>query len=105
MAERGLELGRRLEDSVFRLLRRLEELKEEKVRLEAECGRLSAELDRQREEVVKARQELVVYKMATTLGGGTAGISKEASAATQDTKRRIALIVREIDKCIALLSR
>ena len=105
MAERGLELGKALEDRVFRLLEKLKELKAEKVRLEAECGKLRAEQERQREEVAKARQELVAYKMATALGGATEGGGAGASAASQDTKRRIALIVREIDKCIALLSR
>lgn len=68
--------------------------------LETQVQDLQRELQEAQRDANEARRELNCCKAAITLGGDPASL---ACGSSEDVKRRIDRMVREIDKCIALL--
>lgn len=64
--------------------------------LEAENKALVTKVGSMNEELDRLREENKVLKMASAIKGETENIS--------DTKRKISQMVREIDRCIAMLN-
>ncbi len=78
------------------LNQRTEKAEEEKMTLKKMIGDLSEQLDSKQQEIEKLEEENGKLRMANSLSGG--------GEAVTETKLKINELVREIDKCIALLN-
>lgn len=91
------ELIVELKDKINKLVARYKGLEAEVKLLEEEKGRLAEQLELVNNDYVNLEQRFNNLKLTNDLvSGATEG---------GDTKKRINQIVREIDKCIALLNR
>lgn len=72
-------------------------LRESKHDLENENTRLNAVIEQQKAEIESFNEKIKMLKMAKSLEGGSSG--------DKDMKLKINELVREIDKCIALLNK
>lgn len=70
-------------------LDRIQSLEDDKRKLEGKMGGLN-------EEILRLKEENKVLKMASAIKGDEENVS--------ESKRRISQLVREIDRCIALLN-
>lgn len=86
----------RISDKVDQLHERLMRLSEEKKALEKTIGELSNQLDQKQSEITSLTEENGKLKLAGSLAG-------EGENKTE-MKLKINELVREIDKCIALLN-
>ncbi|WP_430817286.1 hypothetical protein [Carboxylicivirga sp. RSCT41] len=97
MTDPNSELIVELKEKINRLVQQYQSLKSEVQLLEDEKSRLISQLESASKEYNNLEQRFNNLKLSKELVAG----STEAS----DTKKRISQIVREIDKCIALLNR
>jgi hypothetical protein len=97
MEEQINELLKHLRDRQLQLIAYHEKAKHERVELLAENQNLKDEITRQYEEVRELEERNKKLQLAEAFKG--------SSADTNDAKLKIGRIVREIDKCIALLNR
>lgn len=97
MAQSNIELARELEEKVKQLLVSYKSLKDKNLALQADNAKLSAELATAKQAYADLDDRFNTYRLTVAVTGD--------SDATTDAKRRINLLVREIDKCIALLNR
>lgn len=97
MAQSNIELAKILEEKVTLLLARYKALKDKNLALQNENAELMAELSAAKQAYSELDDRFATYRMTVAITGD--------SDATTDAKRRINLLVREIDKCISLLNR
>ena len=97
MEERVNELLKRLRDKQLQLIAYYEKTQREYIELLAENRRNKDEIARQYEKIRELEEKNKKLQLA--------GAFKSSSAGTNDAKLKIGRIVREIDKCIALLNR
>jgi hypothetical protein len=97
MEERVNELLKRLRSRQLQLIAYYEKTQRECVELLAEKQRDKEEMVRQYERIKELEEKNKKLQLAEAFKG--------SSADTNDAKLRIGRIVREIDKCIALLNR
>jgi len=97
MTDPNNELIVELKDKINRLVQQYQGLKSEVQLLENEKDKLTSQLEEASNEYKNLEQRFNNLKLTKDLVAG----STEAG----DTKKRIGQIVREIDKCIALLNR
>ena len=97
MSEAG-ELIRKIETRINALEQRLLLLKNENQELRENCDLLKRELADSKQSIANLEKEKEVLKMARNLTSAEEGDSSQA-------KDRIGALVREIDKCIALLNK
>ena len=97
MTNPNSELIVELKDKINRLVQQYQSLKSEVQMLENEKDKLTSQLEVASNEYHNLEQRFNNLKLTKDLVAG----STEAG----DTKKRISQIVREIDKCIALLNR
>lgn len=97
MADSKVELANQLKQKINMLISRYEELKSQNLLLVTENERLNSELSEMKSEYAQLDDKFSTYKLSQSF------VDKSGNAT--DTKKRINQIVREIDKCIALLNR
>ncbi len=85
-----------ISEKIELLNQRTEKAEEEKLTLKKMIGDLSEQLDSKQHEIEKLEEENGKLRMANSLSGG--------GEAVTETKLKINELVREIDKCIALLN-
>lgn len=90
------ELGEQLERNVGRLLGRVNDLTVERDELRLQLQRQKQLTERVRADAAKTRRELEASHLANAI----AAAGPEAS---QEARKRVNQLVREIDQCIALL--
>lgn len=100
MSTGSIELGNELENKVLALIAKVNELKDANAKLESRIANLESELDIARSQVAESRRELDTCKLGLALRGSRL---MSTAMSSDEAKRRINLMVREIDKCIALL--
>jgi len=91
-----LEAIHLLEDKLKKLLSRYEFLKEENQVLLQNNARLHVLLQEKAQELNRKHEQYKLLKLAKTIEGSNEN--------TRETKLKINTLVREIDKCIALLN-
>jgi uncharacterized membrane protein len=97
MEEQVNELLKRLRSKQLELIAYYEKTRREYIELLAERQRDKAEMARQYEQIKELETKNKKLQLAEAFKG--------SSADTDDAKLKIGRIVREIDKCIALLNR
>jgi hypothetical protein len=97
MEERANEMLKRLRDKQLQLIAYYERAKREYVELLAEHQKSKDEIVRQYETIKALEEKNKKLQLAEAFKG--------SSADTNDAKLKIGRIVKEIDKCIALLNR
>ncbi len=97
MEETALDIVEQLKNKCIRLIDRYEQTKTETVRLHQELETLKEELQRERAFITVLKEKNKRLQLAEAF--------KVASEDTNDAKMKIGRLVREIDKCIALLNR
>lgn len=85
-----------IESKVDKLLKKHKKAEEEKLALEKEVKELKAQLEKQREAVEELKAKNTLIKLAKSLN--------DTNEKSSDVKLKINQLVREIDRCIALLS-
>lgn len=100
MSTGSIELGNELENKVLALIAKVNELKDANAKLESCIANLESELDIARSQAAESRRELDTCKLGLALRGSRL---MSTAMSSDEAKRRINLMVREIDKCIALL--
>lgn len=100
MSTGSIELGNELENKVLALIAKVNELKDANAKLESRIANLESELDIARSQTAESRRELDTCKLGLALRGSRL---MSTAMSSDEAKRRINLMVREIDKCIALL--
>ena len=80
-----------------RVIAQHEKIEAQLAMLSAERDSLKAELRKQQEENIALKAELQRLRLAQSLGGNTADKTK--------SRARINQLLREVDKCIALLTK
>ncbi len=97
MVNPNLDIVVKLEQKIDKLVESYKSEKEENKMLRTQITQLSSQLEQSASSYALLQEEYDKLKIAKTI---------EASGAdVRDTKQRINQIVREIDKCIALLNR
>ncbi|MDR3185167.1 MAG: hypothetical protein LBT49_07170 [Prevotellaceae bacterium] len=97
MEERINELLKQLRNKQLQLIAYHEEAKRESVDLRTENHWLKGEMTRQHQTIKDLEEKNKKLQLAEAF--------KSSSADTDDAKLKIGRIVKEIDKCIALLNR
>ncbi len=97
MTNEQLEIINQLKRKVDLIIEMNQELREENQELRTTNKQLSSRLSYQSEQLDELEQKYDSLKMAKVIGSG--GVD------THNTKIKINRMVREIDKCIALLNR
>ena len=100
MSTGSIELGNELENKVLALIAKVNELKDANAKLESRIANLESELNIARSQAAESRRELDTCKLGLALRGSRL---MSTAMSSDEAKRRINLMVREIDKCIALL--
>lgn len=95
------DLSAKLEESVNALLRKLSTVTTERDDLQVKLKRQEELTERARQDAAKARRDLESCRIAAAIRG--AADSRGGEQAREDAKRRVGQLVREIDRCIALL--
>ena len=85
-----------IESKVEKLLKKYKKAEEEKIALEKEVVGLKNQLNQQRELVEELRAKNTLIKLAKSLN--------DTNEKSSDIKLKINQLVREIDKCVSLLS-
>ncbi len=98
MSDSSVQIVHRLEVKVNQLLTRYEEQRLKNVSLEQENERLRAALEESERKLGDITDRFNIYKTVSGLAGGGSETEREAA------HKRIEKLVREIDKCIALLN-
>lgn len=80
-----------------RVIAQHEKIESQLATLSAECDTLKVELRKQQEENIALKAELQRLRLMQSLGGNTADKTKSCA--------RINQLLREVDKCIALLTK
>ncbi len=96
MADTNNELVRKLEENIGLLLSRYHSAKEQIENLQRENNELNEKLSAERNQKNELEERFNIFRLSTAIAG-----NPEDKA---EAKRRIGQIVREIDKCIALLN-
>jgi len=91
------EIVLELKDKVNDLLGHCEQLKEEKRALEIRMGGISNRIEEQDELIEDLNEKIKVLKTANSLN--------QQAESTSDVKLKINELVKEIDKCVALLNK
>ena len=97
MEDLSLDIVFQLKDKCIRLIDRYEQTRAEAVRLNQEIVSLKEELQREQEFITVLKEKNKRLQLAEAF--------KASSEDTNDAKMKIGRIVREIDRCIALLNR
>ena len=97
MADNNIDLAQALEEKISILISRYKNLKTKYSRLEEENQKLSEELEKSNIAYSDLESQFKIYRLAMSVSG--------KSDDNTEAKRRINQIVREIDKCIALLNK
>ncbi len=97
MADLNIELVTRLSNNIDKLKDQYLGLKQEVKLLQGEKARLLKQLEEASQSYVELEENFKVYKLSRSFVGDGEELS--------ETKKKINQIVREIDKCIALLNR
>ena len=97
MADLNVELVKQLSDNIDKLHDQYLGLKQEIKLLQGEKARLLKQLEEAAQSYVELEEQFKVYKLSRSFTGEGEDLS--------ETKKKINQIVREIDKCIALLNR
>ena len=97
MSELNGEIIESIKDKISILLSNYKSLKEENEQLKINNKKLSDKLKQNKKETVDIEEKYKNIKLAKTI--------INASEDTHDAKLKVNRIVREIDKCIALLNR
>jgi chromosome segregation ATPase len=85
-----------VESKVEKLLKKFKKSEEEKSKLEMEMEALKKQLNQQKEVVEELKAKNTLIKLAKSLN--------DTNEKSSDVKLKINQLVREIDRCIALLS-
>ncbi len=85
-----------IESKVDKLLKKYKKAEEEKLALENEVKALKNQLDQQRNLVEELKAKNTLIKLAKSLN--------DTNEKSSDVKLKINQLVREIDRCISLLS-
>jgi hypothetical protein len=83
-------------DKIETLISRYETLKSENVRLSGELARLKADNDDKNNNIKALQEKLDKLQLTEAFSG--------SSSDNSDAKRKVAQLIREIDKCMAMLS-
>ncbi len=97
MVTSNVDLAKQLEEKITLLITKFESASARVEALEAENSQLKEQLKQLSEEKRIVEEQYSTFKMSSAISGD--------SEQTAEAKHRIAQIVREIDKCIALLNR
>ncbi len=97
MVNSNVNLANSLQEKITLLITRFEAAKQQILNLEAENEKLRDEVKQLAEAKKVVEEQYSTYKMSSAISGD--------SVQTAEAQHRIAQIVREIDKCIALLNR
>ncbi len=97
MTEKDQLLIDELKVNIRRLFKNLEEVKQELEKSQDKYKGLELEFDAYREEYESLKKRYETLKVAKALAGGDPG--------NQAAKQKVNKIIREVDKCIALLNR
>ncbi len=87
---------RNFESKLSRLMDAYTQVSEENLQLREQLGRQSAELDKAREQYAILEKSYSDLKLAKIISATDSEIG--------DTQKRLSKLVREVDKCIALLN-
>ncbi|MDO4462054.1 MAG: cell division protein ZapB [Bacteroidia bacterium] len=98
MSDSSVQIVHRLEDKVNQLLTRYEEQRLRNTALARENMRLQSALEESEQKLADITDKFNIYKTVTGLSGSGSQTDKE------NAQKRIEKLVREIDKCIALLN-
>ncbi len=96
MENRYKNLIQEFEDNVKRLIKERNMLLEENETLKADVQHKQEELMQAHKEILDLRKECSLLKTASGLGG--------SAESRENSKQHLNKIVREIDKCLALLN-
>lgn len=97
MAEDNIDIAQLLEERISILINRYKMLKDKYSKLEEENRRLSDELEESNNSYSDLESKFNIFRLAMSVSGQTEDKT--------EAKRRINQIVRDIDKCIALLNK
>ena len=97
MVNPNLDIVVKLEQKIDKLVESYKSEKEENRMLRTQIAQISNQLEQSASSYALLQDEFDKLKIAKTI--------EASSADVRDTKQRINQIVREIDKCIALLNR
>ena len=86
-----------LKDNTNSLIEKCEQLREEKKALELRMGDVSNRIEEQSELIDDLNEKIKILKTAKSLN--------ETEEGTSDVKLKINELVKEIDKCVALLNK
>ncbi|MCQ2216592.1 MAG: hypothetical protein MJZ31_11840 [Bacteroidales bacterium] len=98
MSVSSVEIVHRLEEKVNQLLTRYEEQRQRNITLAQENRDLRSKLEERESQLTDVTDKFNIYKTATGLAGGVSQTEKD------NARKRMEKLVREIDKCIALLN-
>lgn len=96
MANKYEELARAFETKLRKLISEYKSLQEQNTLLKAELDRKQTDLMMAHQEILELRKNYDHLQLAKNMLGGS-------EAAKAESKQQIAKMVREIDKCLALL--
>lgn len=96
MTEKDQHLVDELKVNIRRLFNNLEEAKQELEKIKDEYKGLEFQFDAFREEYESLKKRYETLKVAKAIADGDPG--------NQEAKKKINKIIREVDKCIALLN-
>ena len=97
MVNPNLDIVVKLEQKIDKLVESYKSEKEENKMLRTQIAQLSSQLEQSASSYALLQEEYDKLKIAKTIAASGADV--------RETKQRINQIVREIDKCIALLNR
>lgn len=99
MRDSSVQIVHRLEEKVSQLLTRYEDVRQKNATLVQENRDLRSKLEETENQLSDITDKFNIYKTAAGLAGGVSQTEKD------NARKRIEKLVREIDKCIALLNR
>lgn len=97
MADLNLELVKQLSSNINRLVDQNKGLKNEVLRMQADHREILAKLAENKRNHAELEEQFKNYRMSRAFSG--------AGEEMAETRKKINQMVREIDKCIALLNR
>jgi len=97
MANENIEIVEKLQDKILRLVDRYESLKSDNIMLREQNDQLTTQLEESAREIADLSDKYNTLKFSKTI--------EATSGDVHFAKIKINQIVREIDKCIALLNR
>ncbi|MCF0191474.1 MAG: hypothetical protein HUJ96_09455 [Marinilabiliaceae bacterium] len=97
MSQSSEEIANQVFDKISKVVDKIERLKSRETYLEMEVSRLDSLIKEKERELQELEEKFRIYRTAVGLGAVSEG-------EREDAKKRLAKIVRDIDKCIALLN-